>query len=72
MTVPKGESGRLKAELVSAQPLVAPLERGQRVGAMRLSFDGRPYGEHAVVALEPVAAAGLLGRAWDTLRLWAR
>jgi D-alanyl-D-alanine carboxypeptidase (penicillin-binding protein 5/6) len=35
-------------------------------------LDGRPYGEHAVVALEPVAEAGLLGRAWDTLRLWAK
>ena len=23
-------------------------------------------------ALEPVAPAGLVGRAWDTLRLWAR
>jgi serine-type D-Ala-D-Ala carboxypeptidase (penicillin-binding protein 5/6) len=72
VTVPKGEVDRLKAELVSLQPLVAPLARGQRVGALRLTFEGRPYGEHPLVALEPVAAAGLLGRAWDTLRLWVR
>ena len=72
VSVPKGEADRLKAELVSLQPLVAPLARGQRVGALRLSFEGRPYGEHPVVALEAVAASGFLGRAWDTLRLWAR
>ncbi len=72
VTVPKGEAARLKAELVSLQPLIAPLARGQRVGTLRLTFEGKPYGEHSVVALEPVAAAGFLGRAWDTLRLWAR
>jgi D-alanyl-D-alanine carboxypeptidase (penicillin-binding protein 5/6) len=72
VAVPRGEAGRLRAELVPLQPLVAPLARGQRVGTVRLMLDGRPYGEHAVVALEPVAEAGLLGRAWDTLRLWAK
>ena len=72
VTVPKGQADRLKAELVSLQPLVAPLAKGQRVGSLRLMFEGKPYGEHPVVALEPVAAAGFLGRAWDTLRLWAR
>jgi D-alanyl-D-alanine carboxypeptidase (penicillin-binding protein 5/6) len=72
VAVPKGEAKGLKAELVAAQPLVAPLARGQRVGAVRVSLDGKPYGEYAVVALEPVAEAGLLGRAWDTLRLWVK
>ncbi|MGQ0651614.1 MAG: D-alanyl-D-alanine carboxypeptidase family protein [Betaproteobacteria bacterium] len=72
LTVPKGEADRLKAELVSQQPLIAPLAQGQRVGSLRLTFEGKPIGEVPVVALEPVAAAGLLGRAWDTLRLWIK
>ena len=72
VTVPKGQADRLKADLVSLQPLMAPLAKGQRVGSLRLMFEGKPYGEHPVVALEPVSAAGFLGRAWDTLRLWAR
>jgi D-alanyl-D-alanine carboxypeptidase (penicillin-binding protein 5/6) len=70
VTVPRGEADKLKAELVSQQPLVAPLAQGQRVGTLRVSFDGKPLGEYALVALEPVATAGLFGRAWDTLRLW--
>jgi D-alanyl-D-alanine carboxypeptidase (penicillin-binding protein 5/6) len=70
VAVPKGEAEKLKAELLSQQPLVAPLSQGQRVGTLRVSFNGRPLGEYALVALEPVATAGIFGRAWDTLRLW--
>jgi len=70
VTVPKGESEKLKAELVSQQPLLAPVAAGQRVGTLRVSFDGKPLGEYPVVALESVAVAGIFGRAWDTLRLW--
>ena len=70
ITVPKGEAGKLKAELLSQQPLVAPVAQGQRVGTLRVTHDGRPVGEYPVVALEPVAVAGIFGRAWDTLRLW--
>jgi D-alanyl-D-alanine carboxypeptidase (penicillin-binding protein 5/6) len=72
VTVPKGEAGKLKAELVSMQPLLAPLAQGQRIGALRVSFDGKPYAEYPLVALEGVGSAGLLGRAWDTLRLWLK
>jgi D-alanyl-D-alanine carboxypeptidase (penicillin-binding protein 5/6) len=70
VTVPKGSADKLKAELVSQQPLIAPLAKGQSIGTLRVSFDGKPHAEYPVVALEGVAAAGLLGRAWDTLRLW--
>jgi len=72
LTVPKGEADRLKAELVSHQPLVAPVSEGQRVGVLRVMHDGKPIGEHPLLALEPVPPAGLLGRAWDTLRLWLK
>jgi D-alanyl-D-alanine carboxypeptidase (penicillin-binding protein 5/6) len=69
VTVPKGQSGKLKAELLTHPPVVAPVARGQRVGVLRVQLDGKPLGEYPVVALEGVAVAGLFGRAWDTLRL---
>jgi D-alanyl-D-alanine carboxypeptidase (penicillin-binding protein 5/6) len=72
LTVPKGETDRLKAELVSQQPLVAPVAQGQRVGVLRVTHDGKPLAEYPLVALEAVAPAGILGRAWDTLRLWIK
>jgi serine-type D-Ala-D-Ala carboxypeptidase (penicillin-binding protein 5/6) len=72
VTVPKGEADKLKAELVSQQPLVAPLAKGQRVGVLRVSHDGKAYGEYPLIAVEPVAQAGFFGRTWDTLRLWLK
>jgi D-alanyl-D-alanine carboxypeptidase (penicillin-binding protein 5/6) len=72
VTVPKGEADKLKAELVSQQPLVAPLSKGQQVGVVRVTHDGKPFGEYPLITLEPVAAAGFFGRTWDTLRLWLK
>ncbi len=72
ISVPKGDADKLKAELLSQQPLVAPVARGQRVGVLRLTLYGKPYGEYPLLALEPVGVAGIFGRAWDTLRLWMK
>ena len=72
VTVPKGEVEKLKAELLTQQPLLAPIAQGQRVGTLRVSHDGKPLGEYPLVALEGVSTAGLFGQAWDTLRLWLK
>jgi len=72
VTVPKGEGGKLKADLVSQQPLVAPVAAGERVGTLRVSLEEKPFAEYPLVALEAVGPAGLMGRAWDTLRLWIK
>ena len=72
VTVPKGEAGKLKADTVSQQPLLAPVAQGERVGTLRVSLEGKPVAEYPLVALEAVGPAGLIGRAWDTLRLWIK
>ena len=72
VTVPKGQGEKLKAELLSHSPLVAPVAAGTRVGNLRVTLDGKPFGEYPVIALEEVPAAGIFVRAWDTLRLWLR
>ena len=70
VTIPKGQGEKLKAELLSHSPLVAPVAAGARVGNLRVTLDGKPLGEYPVVALEEVGAGGIFVRAWDTLRLW--
>jgi D-alanyl-D-alanine carboxypeptidase (penicillin-binding protein 5/6) len=70
ISVPKGMGDKLKAEMLSLQPLVAPIAAGQRVGTIRVSLDGKPIGEYPAVALENMAVAGIIGRTWDTIRLW--
>ena len=69
-SLPKGMAENLKASLVSQQPLLAPVLKGQRIATLKLSLDDRPYGEYPVVALETVPVAGMIGRAWDAMRLW--
>ena len=69
LSLPKGQADKLKASIESLQPLLAPIDKGQRIGTMKLVLDGRPYREMPVVALETVPVAGMFGRAWDSLRL---
>ena len=70
VSVPKGMTDKVKADLVSQQPLLAPVSAGQRVGTLRVMLESKPIREYPVVALENVAVAGFFGRAWDTVRLW--
>ncbi|MBM3342452.1 MAG: D-alanyl-D-alanine carboxypeptidase [Betaproteobacteria bacterium] len=69
VTVPKGQGGALKATIESQQPLLAPLRVGQTIGTLKLELNGKPLQTLPVVALEDVPVAGIVGRAWDALRL---
>jgi len=69
VTIPRGLAQQLKASLESMQPLVAPIHAGDRVGTLKLSFEGRPFGEQNVVALENVGIANMFIRGWHSLRL---
>jgi D-alanyl-D-alanine carboxypeptidase (penicillin-binding protein 5/6) len=72
VALPRGTADKLKATIVSMQPLLAPVRAGQSIGTMRLTLDVRPFREIPVVALDEVPVAGILGRGWDTLRLLIR
>ncbi len=69
VSLPKGQAARLKANLESQQPLLAPIGAGQKIGTMKLTLDGKPYAEFPMVALEAIPLAGIFGRGWDTIRL---
>jgi D-alanyl-D-alanine carboxypeptidase (penicillin-binding protein 5/6) len=70
VAVPTGWSARLKAEFVPPKTLLAPLTQGLVLGTMKVSLDGKPYGEYPVLALEGVEEAGFFGRMVDSVRLW--
>jgi D-alanyl-D-alanine carboxypeptidase (penicillin-binding protein 5/6) len=70
VTLPKGQAQKLKLTLEAIEPLVAPVTRGQRVGAVKVTLEGKPLGEFALLALDDVAPASFFGRMWDTVRLW--
>ena len=72
MTLPKGQAGNIKSTLDRKDPLVAPINAGDRVGTLKLSLDGKPVAELPVVSLDTVPQAGFFGRAWDAMRLWVK
>jgi D-alanyl-D-alanine carboxypeptidase (penicillin-binding protein 5/6) len=69
-TLPKGQADKLKAVLESQQPLVAPVNAGQRVGTMKIALDGKPLSDVPVVAIKSVGLGNVFARGWDALRLF--
>jgi D-alanyl-D-alanine carboxypeptidase (penicillin-binding protein 5/6) len=61
---------KLKATLNTQKPLLAPITQGQKIGAMKVTLEGRDIAEVPVVALEKIESAGVFGRTLDTMRLW--
>ena len=73
VAVPAGAAGRVKTQVSRPDPLVAPLAKGQAVGALKITLDGQtPLADVLLVALDGVEQSGLLGRAWDGIRLWIK
>ena len=71
VTVPRGEGAKLRTLIERTDPLVAPLAQGQRVGTIKVvNAAGAPLATLPLQVLEPVPLAGIMGRAWDALRLW--
>ena len=69
VTVPRGSGNNIRAQVMSLQPLLAPLHRGDRIATLRLSINGAQLADYPLVALDSVPVAGLIGRTWDNLLL---
>ncbi len=69
VTLPKGEYANVKAMMSSTQPLVAPIKKGQVIGTIKFVLNGKTIDERKLVAAKAVDTAGILGRAWDSLKL---
>jgi len=69
LTTQKGVAKRISAQVITRQPYLAPLNKGQVMGTLRLMLDGEIVGDYPLVALNDVPVAGWFGRFWDGLRL---
>jgi D-alanyl-D-alanine carboxypeptidase (penicillin-binding protein 5/6) len=73
VAVPHGDAAKLQTQVERIEPLVAPLNKGQRVGTLKVTTtSGTPVAEVPLVVQDGVPVAGLLGRAWDSIRLWIK
>jgi D-alanyl-D-alanine carboxypeptidase (penicillin-binding protein 5/6) len=72
VAVPAGSAGQIKTQIVRPDPIVAPLSKGQTVGSLKVLRGDQPLLDVPLRVLEPVEEAGLIGRAWDAMRLWIK
>ncbi len=72
VTVAAGSAAKLKTQVVRADPLVAPFAKNQVVGTLKIILSEQIIAEVPLVALEAVEQAGVIGRAWDSIRLWIK
>jgi D-alanyl-D-alanine carboxypeptidase (penicillin-binding protein 5/6) len=72
VAVPAGTGAKLRTEVVRNDPLIAPIAKGQAGGTLRVISGEQVLVDVPLVALEGVEQAGILGRAWDAMRLWIR
>ncbi|MBS0224850.1 MAG: D-alanyl-D-alanine carboxypeptidase [Proteobacteria bacterium] len=70
VTVPRGRFDALKSSMEVPQNLIAPIAKGQKIGTIKLSLDGKPIAEAPLVAIDAVEQGGFFRRLWDSLVLW--
>ena len=74
VAVAAGSAGKIKTQVARPEPLVAPFKKGQQVGSLKIMSGDNPapMAEVPLVALQAVEEAGIIGRAWDSIRLWIK
>ena len=72
VAVPAGSASKIKTQVARPDPLVAPFAKNQPIGSLKVTLADQPVAEVQLVALEAVEQAGVLGRAWDAIRLWIK
>jgi D-alanyl-D-alanine carboxypeptidase (penicillin-binding protein 5/6) len=72
VAVPRGSAAQIKTQLVRPDPLVAPVTRGQTIGSLKIYRGEQFWVDMPLQALDTVEQAGVLGRAWDAVRLWIK
>jgi D-alanyl-D-alanine carboxypeptidase (penicillin-binding protein 5/6) len=72
VALPAGSAPKLRTEVLRSEPLVAPIASGQAIGMLKIYVADELISEVPLLALESVEQAGVLGRAWDAIRLWVR
>lgn len=69
ITLAKGQYANVKASISSTQPLIAPIKKGQIIGNVKFMLNGKVIDQRNLVAAKSIEGAGILGRAWDSIKL---
>ncbi len=70
ITIPRNQYKKLKAEMVLNPSLEAPINKGNKIGVVKITLAGKPFSEVPLVALHDVASGGLWRKAKDSVLRW--
>lgn len=70
VTLPRGQGANVKTQLVVDPSIKAPIQKGQVIGKVIASLDGKMLTEKPLVALEAVEEAGFFSRMMDHIKIF--
>ena len=70
VSLPRGRYQQLKPTMDVPKALVAPIAKGQEIGTVKVSLDGKVIAQRPLVALEAVEEGGFFARLWDEFWMW--
>ena len=70
VNVPRGRYGDLKPTMDVPKVLEAPIAKGQAIGTVKVSLDGKLVAQSPLVAIAAVEEGGFFRRLWDSFWMW--
>jgi D-alanyl-D-alanine carboxypeptidase (penicillin-binding protein 5/6) len=70
VSTPRGKYAQLKPTMDVPKTLVAPIAKGQKVGTVKVTLDGKVVAQRPLVALNAVEEGGFFKRLWDEFWMW--
>lgn len=70
VSVPRGRYADLKPTMNVPKTLVAPITKGQAIGEVKVTLDGKVVAQAPLVAVNAVEEAGFFKRLWDAFWMW--
>ena len=70
VSMPRGKYTQLKPAMEVPKTRVAPIAKGQKIGMVKVSLDGKVIAQRPLVALNAVEEGGFFKRLWDEFWMW--
>ncbi len=70
VSTPRGRYDRLKATMDVPKVLEAPIAKGQKIGTVKVSLDGKVVAQQPLVALNEIPQGGFFKRLWHAFLMW--
>ncbi|MET0288559.1 MAG: D-alanyl-D-alanine carboxypeptidase family protein [Pseudoxanthomonas sp.] len=70
VSVPRGKYDQLKPTMDVPKQLVAPITKGQAIGTVKVTLDGKVIAQAPLVAIDAVEEGGFFRRLWDAFWMW--